>query len=102
MTISKLQPSGGSQSTNLPLFLVTLAGNEKSPNVFKLNFLSHVVIQVQAYRAQPGLTQCYNCQKFGHVWANCKQPPRCLGRGGGQKDCPEKGNEESTPTCCYL
>jgi hypothetical protein len=36
--------------------------------------------------------QCHNCQQFGHVWANCKQPPRCLWCGRHfHKDCPEKG-----------
>jgi hypothetical protein len=42
--------------------------------------------------------ECYNCQKFGHVWANCKQPPRFLWCGGGHmhRDCPEKQNASST------
>jgi hypothetical protein len=57
---------------------------------------------VEAYRARNGLTQCHNCQQFGHVWANCKQPPRCLWCGGGhlQKECPEKENDASTTACC--
>jgi hypothetical protein len=33
-----------------------------------------MVIKVEAYRTQAGLMQCNNCQKFGHVWANCRQP----------------------------
>jgi hypothetical protein len=40
---------------------------------------SHVVIKVEAYRAQTSLMQCYDCQIFGHVWANCKQPPDAHG-----------------------
>jgi hypothetical protein len=57
---------------------------------------------VEAYRARNGLTQCHNCQQFGHVWANCKQLPRCLWCGGGHlhKKCPEKENKSSTPACC--
>jgi hypothetical protein len=61
-------------------------------------------IKAEVYRAQNGLTQCYsyNCQNFGHVWANCKQPPRCLLCGGGylHREFPEKTNTESTPSCC--
>jgi hypothetical protein len=53
---------------NLPLFLVTLRRNRKSQEVFKLASLSHVIIKVEAYRAQTGLIKCYNYQKFGHVW----------------------------------
>jgi hypothetical protein len=46
--------------------------------------------------------QCRNCQQIGHVWENCKQPPRCMRCGGGHlhKECPRKGNTSSTPTCC--
>jgi hypothetical protein len=86
-------------SANLPLSLVTLPRSVKSQEIFELTSLSHVIIKVEAYRAQRGLTQCYNCQQFGHAWANCKQPPRCVWCGGGHlhRDCPEKENRESTP-----
>jgi hypothetical protein len=40
--------------------------------------------------------------KLGYVWANCKQPSRCLWYGGGHlnRECPENTNAESTPRCC--
>jgi hypothetical protein len=92
----------GSKPVNLPLFLVTLPRTPKSPEIFKLSSLCHISIKVEAYKSRNTLTQCYNCQKFGHVWANCKQPPRCMSCGGGHlhKDCPEKENTSSTPACC--
>jgi hypothetical protein len=97
MTSSKNIRDGGTQVTNLPLFLVTLPRTENSKNIFKLANLYNIIIKVEAYRTQNGLTQCHNCQQFGHVWANCKQPPRCLwcGRGHLHKDCPEKETENS-------
>jgi len=87
---------------NLPLFLVTLPRSDKSQEIFQLASLCHVIVKVEAYRAQTGLTQCHNCQQFGHVWANCKQPPKCVWCGGGHlhKECPEKENRDSTPACC--
>jgi hypothetical protein len=87
---------------NLPLFLVTLPRNDKSQEIFHLSSLSHVIVRVEAYRAQTGLTQCYNCQQFGHIWVNCKQPPKCVWCGGGHlhKECLEKENDNSKPTCC--
>jgi hypothetical protein len=86
----------------LPLFLITLPRKPKSQGIFQLKSLCYIAIKVEAYKAQNGLTQCYNCQKFGHVWANCRQPPRCLWCGGGHlhKECPEKENANSTPACC--
>jgi hypothetical protein len=59
----------------IPLFLVTLPRTTKSQELFKLSNLCHVAIKVEAYRSQNPLTQCYNCQKSGKIWANCKQPP---------------------------
>jgi hypothetical protein len=102
MTATRRTPTEGTNIANLPLFLITLPRTAKSQELFRLTNLCHIAIRVEAYRAQNGLTQCYNCQQFGHVWANCKQPPRCLWCGGGHlhKECPEKGNASSTPTCC--
>jgi hypothetical protein len=73
-----------------------ITGNIQSPS------LCHISLKVETYMAQTGLTQCHNCQQFGHVWANCKQPPCCLWCGGGHlhKESPEKGNAVSTLTCC--
>jgi hypothetical protein len=101
MSSVRRSPEGPTNIT-LPLFLVTLPRTTKSSELFKLSSLCHISIRVEAYKSQNSLTQCFNCQKFGHVWANCKQPPRCLWCGGGHlhKDCPEKGNTPSTPACC--
>jgi hypothetical protein len=102
MSTNRRSTSEKSVPQQLHLFLITLPRTEKSKEIFKLATLCHVVIRVEAYRAQSGLTQCHNCQQFGHVWANYKQSPRCLWCGGGRlhKECPEKKNAASTPACC--
>ena len=99
MSTTRQQPEGGRLTQAKPLF-ITLERSEKSEEIFKLTQLHHIIIQVEAYRARTGLTQCFNCQQFGHVWANCKQPPRCLWCGGHRhKKCPEK-EKDSSPNCC--
>jgi PAX-interacting protein 1 len=102
MTTTRRSPSQDSEHSNLPLYFITLPRTEKPQDIFKLTGLCHISIKMEAYRNQNGLTQSYNCQKFGHVWANCSQPPRCMWCGGDHlhKDGPEKTNNESTPTCC--
>jgi hypothetical protein len=77
MSSTRRSPDG-SKPVNLPLFLVTLRRTHKSPEIFKLSSLCYISMKVEAYKSQNTLTQCYNFQKFGHVWANCKQPPRCM------------------------
>jgi hypothetical protein len=102
MTTTRQSATEEPTTINLPLFLITLPRTPKSQDIFQLRSLCHIAIKVEAYKAQTGLAQCYNCQKFGHVYANCKQPPRCLWCGGGHlhKECPEKGNANSKPACC--
>jgi hypothetical protein len=99
--MSTTRRSQGS-STSLPLFLITLPRLEKSQEIYKLTSLCYIAIKVELYKLQSGLTQCHNCQQFGHIWANCRQPPCCLWCGGGHlhRECPEKGKEDSTPACC--
>jgi hypothetical protein len=63
---------GYSHQVILPLFLITLAKNQKSQEILRLTNLCHIDIRVEVYRAQNALTQCYNCQDFGHVWSNCR------------------------------
>jgi hypothetical protein len=101
MSTVRRSPEGPTNIT-LPLFLAALPRTTKSSELFKLSTLCHISIKVEAYKSHNILIQCFNYQKFGHVWANCKQPPRCLWCGGGHlhKDCPEKGNASSTLACC--
>jgi hypothetical protein len=101
MSTAHRSPDGSTPIT-LPLFLVTLPRTIESLDLFKFSSLWNISIEVEAYRTQITLTQCYNYQKFGHVWANCKQPPHCLWCGGDHlhRDCAEKGNTFSTPACC--
>jgi hypothetical protein len=46
--------------------------------LFKISNLCKIIVKVEAYKSKSGLTQCNNCQCFGHIWVHCRQPPRCL------------------------
>jgi hypothetical protein len=52
--------------------------------------------------SQDQLAVAVNSQQFDHIWADCEQPPRCVWCGGCHlhKECPEKDNTASIPTCC--
>ena len=70
MTTTRQQAQGAVRRRTYHSSL-TLEREEKSQQIFKLTHLNHIIIQVEAFRARIGSTQCYNCQQFGHVWANC-------------------------------
>lgn len=58
---------GNNRQVNLPHSSLTLARNQKSQEMLRLINLCHIIIRVEAYRAQKALTQCYNCQDLRHV-----------------------------------
>jgi hypothetical protein len=101
MSTFRPSPEEGTTTVNIPLFLATVPRASRFHEIFKVTNLCHIAIRVDAYKAQTGVIHCYNCQQFGHVWANCKQPLLCVRCGGGHlhKECPEKGNTASIPTC---
>jgi hypothetical protein len=71
-TAKRPTPEGEVTHISVPFFLVTLAWNQKTPEIFKLTGLCNIVMKVEAYASQNGLTQCYNCQRFGHIWVHCR------------------------------
>jgi hypothetical protein len=56
MTATRTGPNGQTHIEPLPLFLVTLTRNIKSQEIFNLNSVNLIIIKVESYRAQTGLT----------------------------------------------
>jgi hypothetical protein len=103
MTTNRRPSVEGTIIINLTFFLIRLSRTTKSEDIFTLSNLCHIAIKVKPYKAQNVLTQCYKWQKFGHVWANCKQHPRCLWCRPNHlhKDYPEKENLSLTPKFAF-
>jgi hypothetical protein len=92
MKAKRPSPEGPITTVTFPLFC------QKSQTISNPTDLRNTDIKVETYRAQIGLTHCYNC----HIWVHCKQPPRCFWCGGGQRhqEFPEKENRDSLPKRC--
>jgi hypothetical protein len=100
MTAKCPTPEGGVTYSSLPLFLVTLAKNQKAREIFKLTTLYNIIKKVEACKSQNGLTQCYSCQRFNHIRVHSKQPHFLwCGDGHHYCECSEKQNSESAPIC---
>jgi hypothetical protein len=72
ITVTRLSPPERSKIINLPLFIIILPRTAKFQEIFPLPSLCNIAIRIETYRAQNALTQCHNCQQFGHMWTNCK------------------------------
>jgi hypothetical protein len=60
MSVSRRSPAEGTTTVKNPLLLTTLPRTTKPHEIFKLKSLCHILIRAEAYKAQTGLTQCYN------------------------------------------
>jgi hypothetical protein len=102
MTATQRSPPNVTKIKNLPLFLVTLSRTAKSHEIFRLSSFSHITIKVEVYTE---IRMFLSSVTFASSSATSGQTAKCLtaarGEGGQQyKECPEKGNISSTPTCC--
>jgi hypothetical protein len=90
----------GTTTANMLLHLISLPRMAKLQEIFKLVSLCHIFFKVQSYKSWNDLAQCHNCQKFGLVWENCKQPPRWLWCGGSHVHKDYHASLKSA--CCYF
>jgi hypothetical protein len=52
MTAKRPPPGGGATLLSLALFLITLARNQKSLDIFKISSLCNIIVKVEAYTSK--------------------------------------------------
>jgi len=62
----------------LQLFFVDLEPIEHSNEIFKLESLLHTKIKIEEPHKPKIISQCQNCQAYGHTKAYCGYSPRCV------------------------
>ncbi|UYV71898.1 hypothetical protein LAZ67_9000983 [Cordylochernes scorpioides] len=85
------------QSTKRPmnLVLVELPKNEHNKKIYGITELLYQKIAVESFRTTNRVTQCFNCQGFGHGQLNCFLKPKCVkcAEEHHSKDCPRKSRQ---------
>ena len=61
-----------------------------------------IVYEVEEFRSPVSVTQCYNCQCFGHSAKNCKSKQKCLicGENHSHKECPNRETRKPKSANC--
>ncbi|KAF0756534.1 Uncharacterized protein FWK35_00008849 [Aphis craccivora] len=62
----------------LPLFFVDLEPSDNSIDIFKLSSFLHTKIKVEELYKPKVISQCLNCQDYGHTRAYYGYPARCI------------------------
>uniref|UniRef100_A0A2S2R8S1 Nucleic-acid-binding protein n=1 Tax=Sipha flava TaxID=143950 RepID=A0A2S2R8S1_9HEMI len=85
----------------LPLFFVDLEKSEKSLEIFQLPSLLYTKIKVEEPYKPRMISQCQNCQDYGHTRSYCGYPPRCVRCGNSHltSDCTKP---RDSPAKCAL
>lgn len=74
----------------LPLFFVVLEPTTTANEIFKLTSLLHTKIKVEDPFKSKTISQCYNCEQYGHTRAYCGYKSRFARCGDEHQssDCP--------------
>ncbi|UYV80320.1 HUWE1 [Cordylochernes scorpioides] len=90
------------QSTKRPMniVLVELPKNEHNNKFYGITELLYQKIAVESFRTTNLVTQCFNCQGFGHGQLNCFLNPKCVkcAEEHHSKDCPRR-SRQLPPKC---
>jgi len=85
----------------LPLFFVDLEPTEQSNDIFQLSSILHTKIKVEEPYKPKVISQCLNCQDYGHTRAYCGYPARCV-RCSSNHPSSECTKSRDTPAKCVL
>ena len=85
----------------LPLFFVDLEPTNRSNEIFQLTSFLHTKIKIEEPYKPKTISQCYNCQQYGHTKAYCGYHPKCV-RCGDDHLSPDCPNTRDAPPKCAL
>jgi len=85
----------------LPLFFADLEPTHRSKEIFQLNSFLYTKIKIEEPYKPKIISQCYNCQQYGHTKAYCGYEPRCV-RCGADHLSPDCPNSRDVPPKCAL
>ena len=86
----------------LPIFQLEITDPDEAEALLSQNLtcnLTGIIYKVEDFQQPVSVTQCFNCQSFGHSAKNCRSKQKCpiCGESLSHKGCPNK--EDRKPTC---
>lgn len=85
----------------LPLFFVDLEPTPKSNEIFKMSSLLHCKIKIEEPYKPKTISQCFNCQQYGHTRTYCGYQPRCVRCGADHQSTACPNPRDAPPKCAH-
>lgn len=89
----------GINTEPIPICLVIFSKSLKTTETYGISSLFYLSAKIESYQNNH-LSQCFECQHFGHSSQNCRHSSRCVKCNGNHlaKDCVKL--PEESPVCC--
>lgn len=89
------------KDTPYSMVMATTEKSEEGKRLFNIRKLLGLNVRTEPKRRQTGKTQCFRCQRFGHVQLNCTLPPRCAfcAKDHQSRDCTKTRGPGKEATC---
>ena len=89
----------------LPIFKLEISDPAEAEALISKNLmcnLTGIVYQVEEFRRPISITQCFNCQSFGHSAKNCRSKQKGLicGESHSHKGCPNREAKKAKCANC--
>ena len=89
----------------LPIFKLEISDPAEAEALISQNLMCNVtgiVYQVEEFRRPISVTQCFNCQSFGHSAKNCRSKQKCLicGESHSHEGCPNREAKKAKCANC--
>ncbi|KAL4096787.1 hypothetical protein QTP88_021671 [Uroleucon formosanum] len=85
----------------LPLFFIDLEPTLQSNEIFQLSSLLHCKINVEEPYKPKQISQCFNCQQYGHTRGYCGYHPRCVRCGADHQSSACPNSRDVPPKCVH-
>jgi len=85
----------------LPLFFIDLEPTDHSKEIYHLSSILHTKVKIEEPYKPKMVSQCLNCQDYGHTRSYCGYSARCVrcGDSHSSSDCTK---QRDTPPKCAL
>lgn len=90
------------QKAAIPVVFIYLHSHDsQNKDIYNLERFLNCVVQIQPKKKSVHISQCYNCQRYGHTKNYCRLTPKCLFCAGPHKadSCPNKTQDAVCANC---
>jgi len=97
--IKKIKKNEEETIVKLPLFMLTFENTENIDKIYKIEFIQHMRVKIEALKKTNLIPQCKKCQRYGHTQKFCQRLAKCVKCAGSHLSTNCDKDKKVTPKC---